>query len=124
MRRLLTSGERFSMQNEERAKDLSGESTSLRDREKSSREGMRMSRDTQLPVKTKIRDCDRVTQFCRLEAKQTESSRLSPYVLKFFAKHKGNVDISTLPPWRFKLRYVRAGVFHPMPDSIHLASFN
>lgn len=49
-------------------------------------------------------------------------ANFSPYVLKFFAKHKGNLDISTLPPLRFKLCYVRACVFHPAPDWIHLAS--
>lgn len=52
--------------------------------------------DTKLPVKTKIRDTDKATQFCGAEVKQTQSSKLFP--LKFFAKHKGNVDISTLPP--------------------------
>lgn len=38
--------------------------------------------DPRVPVKTKIRDTDRLTQFCNSEAKQTQSSRPFPLCLK------------------------------------------
>lgn len=82
------------MQNEEGAKDSIWESTGLWDRDRQGRN--EKEGDTKLPVKTKIRDTDKATQFFGAEVKQTQSSKLFP--LKFFAKHKGNVDISTLPP--------------------------
>lgn len=42
--------------------------------------------DPGLPVKTKIRDIDRLTQFRSSEAKQTQSGRLSPLCLKTLCK--------------------------------------
>lgn len=42
--------------------------------------------DPRVPVKTKIRDIDRLTQFCNSEAKQTQASRPFPLCLKILLK--------------------------------------
>lgn len=75
-----------------------------------------------MPVKTKIRDTERAAQFCSAEVKQTQSSKLFPLRFKILCKTQRKPGYLTLPPLRFKLCYVRARVFHRVPDSIHLAS--
>lgn len=42
--------------------------------------------DTKLPVKTKIRETDRATQFCSAGVKQTQSSKLFPLRFKILCK--------------------------------------
>jgi hypothetical protein len=49
-------------------------------------EANRAGIDPRLPVKTKIRDIDRLAQFCSSEAKPTQQSRLFPLCFKNLLK--------------------------------------
>lgn len=53
--------------------------------------------DPKFPGKTKIRDIDRLTQFCRVAAKQTQPSRLFPLCFKILCKTQRKPGYLYLP---------------------------